>query len=171
MLLFVCTSVFSQENIFYEQVAFDFYQSEILQKFPVKKKLKVYNWFRNFHPNYFVFHAPECLKGIVWKSNDQFQAIKSYEDKQSEFDSSFQVLDFSKIDKRKFKEAKSKDGSYFPKLKISLPFIERKKGDRVFINIYQLDTKLKSTIYLLEFDKNGKIVNWCREQFETIVTR
>jgi hypothetical protein len=64
--------VFSQTEVpFYEQIAFDFYRTEILSVHPVEKKLKVYrNLYSFFNKEYPAFF-PNCLNH-KWAINDSF---------------------------------------------------------------------------------------------------
>lgn len=160
---------FAQENTpFYEQIAFDKYRSEIIDSFPVKKRIKVYKYAFDFQPTLFWFNTPSCLSNIVWKSNDQFQPIKEYIDSQLNIDSNRFELDFSDLDKKQFKIKKFGRGKY-PKLFISPPYRENGYDERIFINIYEKHSERKEVIYHLEFDKSGKIKNWCQSVSESII--
>jgi len=152
---------------FYEQIAFDLYRTEIIHSFPVKKRIKVYKYAFDFQPTLFWFYTPSCLSNIVWKSNDQFQPIKEYTTSQLKIDSNRFELDFSDLDKKKFKIKKFGKGSY-PKLFISPPYKEN-ENERVFINIYEKHSERKEVIYHLEFDKTGVIKNWCQSISESII--
>ena len=161
LFLFISGFGFAQISTpFYEQLAFDLYQAEIIDSFPVKKRIKVYKQALEFHPTLFWFYTPSCLKNIVWKSNDQFQPIKEYTDSQLKIDSNRFELDFSDLDKEQFKIKKFGKGNY-PKLFISPPYKENGNDERIFINIYEKHSEKKEIIYHLEFDKNGLIINWC----------
>ena len=156
------------ETPFYEQIAFDKYRSEIIDSFPVKKRIKVYKYAFDFQPTLFWFYTPSCLSNIIWKSNDQFQPIKEYTDSQLNINSNRFELDFSDLDKKQFKIKKFGKGSY-PKLFISPPYIENGNDDRIFINIYEKHSEKNEFIYHFEFDKNGIIINWCRSKGLTTV--
>ena len=81
LLIFLLTcgiGVAQTEFPFYEQIAFDFYQSKIIDSFPTKKKVKVYPYVIDFHPSGNSFSYPNCL-GITWKGRGQFEKIESYE--------------------------------------------------------------------------------------------
>jgi len=158
---------FTQTNTsFYEQVAFDLYRTEIIDSFPVKKRIKVYKY--SFQPTLFYFFTPSCLTNIVWKSNDQFQPIKEYTESQWNIDSNRFELDFSNLDKKQFKIKKIGRGSY-PKLFISPPYKENKNDERIFVNIYEKHSERKEVIYHIEFNKSGEIINWCQSVSESII--
>lgn len=157
-----------EETPFYEQIAFDKYRSEIIDSFPVKKKVKVYKYVFDFQPTLFWFSTPSCLSNIVRKSNEQFQPIKDYIDSQRNFDSNRFELDLSDLDKKQFKIKKSGRGNY-PKLFISPPYKENGNDERIFVNIYEKHSERKEIIYHLEFDKSGMIQDWCYSISETII--
>ena len=96
---------------FYEQIAFDFYQSTIIDSFPSKKKIKVYPYVMDFHPPRTGFYNPICL-GISWKSKTQFKELESYLETQLNIDSDRFELDFSNLDKKKFKIKRNGNGTY-----------------------------------------------------------
>jgi hypothetical protein len=150
---------------FYEQIAFDFYQSKIIDSFPTKKKVKVYPYVIDFHPSGNVFSNPTCL-GVVWKSNEQFKEMESYVESQHQIDSDRFELDFSNLDKKKFKVKKRGKGSD-PRLYITPPNIEKNGNERIFVNIYET-YESKYVTYYFEFNDKGNIINWCREMNEII---
>ncbi|EAQ41251.1 hypothetical protein [Polaribacter sp. MED152] len=150
---------------FYEQIAFDFYQSKIINSFPTKRKVKVYPYVIDFHPTGNVFSNPTCL-GIVWKSNEQFKEIESYVESQHKIDSDRFELDFSNLNKKKFRIKKRGKGSH-PRLYITPPNIEKNENERIFVNIYET-YESKYVIYHFEFNDKGNIINWCREMNEII---
>ena len=53
---------------FFEQIAFDFYRTEILNKHPVEKKIRVYKELQPYKEN--LFWYPRCLKKIKIKEYD-----------------------------------------------------------------------------------------------------
>ena len=152
---------------FYEQIAFDFYQTKLIDSFPTKRKVKVYPYVLDFHPDYFVFHNPSCL-GIKWKNNKQFEPLAEYIETQMQFDSNRFELDFSNIDKKKFKVKKREKGSY-PRLHITAPHKEIDGTERIFVNIHETHEHLWIS-YHLEFNENGEIIDWCRNYAEIIRT-
>tara|TARA_R110002049_G_scaffold43784_1_gene128721 strand:+ start:1353 stop:1883 length:531 start_codon:yes stop_codon:yes gene_type:complete len=152
---------------FYEQIAFDFYQSKLIDSFPTKKKIKVYQYVYDFQPDYFVFSNPNCL-GIKWKNNEQFQSIESYVESQRKIDSERFELDFSDLDKKKFKIKKRGKGNY-PRLNITAPHKEKNGTDRIFVNIHETHENIYVT-YHIEFNDKGEIIDWCKEMDEIIRT-
>lgn len=171
VILFLLINGFanSQENIpFYEQIAFDKYRSEIIDSFPVKKRVKVYRYASEFHPILFWFYTPRCLSNIVWKSNNQFQPIEEYLDTQWSLNSKLFELNLNGLDKKQFKIKKLGKGNY-PKLFISPPYRENGNDERIFINLYEKHSKKKEVIYHLEFHRSGKIKDWCRSVSEEMI--
>lgn len=152
---------------FYEQIAFDFYQTKIIDSFPTKKKVKVYPYIIDFHPSGKKFSYPNCL-GITWKSREQFEEIESYIKSQYNFDSERFELDFTKLNKKKFKIKKRGKGNY-PRLHITAPHKEKNGTERVFVNIHETHKYIYVT-YHFEFNEKGKIINWCKEMNEIIQT-
>ena len=152
---------------FYEQIAFDFYQSTIIDSFPSKKKIKVYPYVMDFHPSRTRFYNPICL-GISWKSKTQFKELESYLETQLNIDSDRFELDFSNLDKKKFKIKRNGNGTY-PKLQITAPHKEINGTESIFVNIHITNKYLYET-YHIEFNNKGKIINWCRTYDEVIRT-
>ncbi|NKI33479.1 hypothetical protein [Croceivirga thetidis] len=153
---------------FYEQIALDFYRSKLVDSFPTKKKIKVYPYLHDFQANYFVFINPSCL-GINWKNNAQFEPLKEYVESQIRIDSERFELDFSNLDKKKFKVKKRGEGNY-PRLHITAPHKEIRGSERIFVNIYETHQYLYVT-YHLEFDRYGQILDWCRTYDEVVLIR
>lgn len=150
---------------FYEQIAFDFYQSTIIDSFPTKKKVKVYPNVFELRSDYLVFNNPSCL-GLSWKSNDQYSPLKEYVQAQMNYKSKIIELDVSNLDKKKFKVKKRVNRNY-PRLQITAPHIEIDETNRIFVNIYERHEHVRIT-YHLEFNIKGKIINWCRDYSEII---
>jgi len=128
LLLFNLIGLAQTKVPFYEQISFDFYKTEILDSFPVKKKIKVYKYYTSFHPKNRWFETPDCFQDITLKSNDQFKVMEPYLKLQRSFQSNEYELDFSKTDKKQFKIKKYGKGD-FPKLFISPPHHD--KSNRV----------------------------------------
>ncbi|WP_299549950.1 hypothetical protein [Seonamhaeicola sp.] len=162
-----CTIGVSQTKYpFYEQIAFDFYKATIIDSFPSKKKIKVYPYVTDFHLSGYVFSNPRCL-GITWKSNKQFKEIEDYVENQWHIDSDKFELDFSNLDKKKFKIKRSGKGNY-PRLFITAPNKEiNGTSARIFVNIHE-NYEYQNIIYHLEFNENGQIKNWCRTVNEIV---
>ena len=159
-----CGIGFAQKDFpFFEQIAFDFYRTKLVDSFPVKNKIKIFPYVTQFQTS--GISNPTCL-GIIWKSNDQFQKVDSYAKNQYNIDSNRYELDFRNLDKRKFKIKRNGKGN-FPKLYISAPNTEINGTNKIFVDINET-YKNKTVIYHLEFNKNGEIMNWCREVNEII---
>ena len=152
---------------FYEQIAFDFYQSKLIDSFPTKKKVKVYPYVMDFHPSRGNFYRPNCL-GIDWKKSNPFKEIKEYVESQLQIDSDRFELDFSNLDKKKFKVKKRGKGNY-PRLHITAPHKEIDGTERIFVNIHETHEYLYVT-YHLEFNDKGELIDWCRTYDEVIRT-
>ena len=159
LILFKSIAFLAQEKPFYEQLAFDHFSKKIIDSFPVKKKIRVYKYFIDFQPNYF-FESHYANKKI--------KKIESYSKTQFKFESNYSELNFSKIDKRQFK-IKRKVKEKYPRLFISAPHKEIENKNQILVNIYLEETELNKTIYHLEFDKEGRILNWYREKLEIII--
>ncbi|MFC0603051.1 hypothetical protein [Winogradskyella pulchriflava] len=171
ILILKCGIGISQTEFpFYEQIAFDFYESTLIDSFPTKKKVKVYKYATEFHTGVFSLHntftTPNCLNNITWISNDQFKVIESYIENQMQVDSNLFELDFSNLDKTKFKVKKNGKGNY-PKLFITPPNKEENGTERIFVNIYEKHSE-KTVNYHFEFNKTGEIIDWCRTVDEII---
>ncbi|MEE9363423.1 MAG: hypothetical protein V3U92_12570 [Cellulophaga sp.] len=145
---------------FYEQLAFDLYKTKILEAHPVPKKITIYENAFGFHPTLFWNTPPSCFPNVTAKRGVKFKEISAYAKKHWENDSDYFELDFSNLNKKQFKIKKKRKGK-FPKLFISLPFIEQKKSRRIFVTIYE-KYENKEVLYHIEFTKNGDIVDWCR---------
>ena len=150
---------------FYEQIALDFYQSTIIDSFPQNKKVKVYPYVINFHPSTNEFNNPICL-GMIGKRKNEFKELESYVETQIKIDSDRFELDFSNLDKKKFKIKKRGEGNY-PRLKITPPNINIYRKDRVFVNIHITNKCLYETFHI-EFNEKGEIIDWCRSHGEVI---
>lgn len=168
ILFFYCRIGIAQTEFpFYEQIAFNFYQSKLIDSFPTKKKIKVYPYVMNFHPSGNAFSYPNCL-GIIWKGGEQFEKIESYVKSQYNIDSKRFELDFTKLNKKKFKIKKRGKGNY-PRLHITAPHKDKKGTERIFVNIHETHKEIYVTHHF-EFNNQGKIINWCKEMNEIIET-
>ena len=170
LLIFLlnCGIGFAQTDFpFYEQIAFDFYQSKLIDSFPTKKKVKVYPYVMDFHPMGNAFSYPNCL-GITWKGSGQFEKIESYVESQNTIDSNRFELDFTGLNKKKFRIKKRGKGNY-PRLHITAPYKERNGNERIFVNIHETHENIDVT-YHMEFNLKGEIIDWCKEMDEIIRT-
>ncbi|MEO5788082.1 hypothetical protein [Gelidibacter sp.] len=164
ILMLNCGIGFAQKDFpFFEQIAFDFYRTKLLDSFPIQKKIKVFPYVNQFHTS--GISNPICL-GIDWKNNNQFQELDSYTKSQYNIDSNRYELDFRDLDKRKFKIKRNGNGN-FPKLYISPPNTEGIGTDKIYVDINEAH-KNKTVIYHFEFNKKGEIKDWCKEVNEII---
>jgi hypothetical protein len=153
---------------FFEQIAFDLYRSEIIDSFPVKKRIRIFPSFFDFQSTEFSFLTPNCFNKVAWTNPDHIQQIKEYKKNQHSIDSNYKELDFTDLNKKQFKIKKNGKGSY-PKLFISVPHEDVKKPNRILVNIYEKHSKRKTVIYHLLLDKNGDLKEWCRQEFITYI--
>ncbi|KGO93271.1 hypothetical protein [Flavobacterium subsaxonicum] len=152
---------------FYEQLAFDFYRTTVLDSFPVKKKITVFKYILDVHPNYF-FTAPNYVGSLNHKTDAKFVLLKTYAESQYDFDSPMAELNTDSVNKKQFR-VKEKRRNYYPKLLITLPFTEESSPERIFININEEHSETLIIFYSLEFDANGKVVNWCRTEHQIYI--
>ncbi|ESU21146.1 hypothetical protein FSS13T_27350 [Flavobacterium saliperosum S13] len=147
---------------FYEQIAFDFYKDEILKNLPVKKKITVYKSL-NYNAAEEIHYVPSNgLKTKVPQHRDSIKKIDFSRYWKSINANRFE-LNLTNIDKKQFKIKKSNNGS-FPKVFVHYPKIYK---DRVFIIVHQ-KYENSGTYYTIEFDENGKIIDWCKSIYETV---
>ena len=130
----------------FAQIAFDFYQTEIQLKYPVKKRINVWKELRTATSD--PFWHPRCLEGY------KLNGIDSLNEKISDRTN----LDLSNLDKSKFKIKPNGKGNT-PIVFINKPFTI--KGLNIFVNITELK-KDRVNIYHVEIDKNGRILDWCK---------
>ena len=160
-LLFIgLNKSFSQNELpFFEQKAFDFYSNEILKQFPVKKKIFINTYFADFQDTeYQHFVKPECL--LTSTELDSLIKIGLDIYNQFDFDSDKNELDLEKINRNQFRIKKNKTKNY-PRLRISSPHVY---NSNYFVNIHLIN-EFSDTIYHLEFDNNGNVMDWCWHTF------
>ena len=160
-LLFIgLNKSFSQNELpFFEQKAFDFYSNEILKQFPVKKKIYINTYFIDFQDTeYQYFVKPKCL--LISTELDSLIKIELDVYNQFDFDSDKNELNLEKIDRKKFRIKKNKTNNY-PRLRISSPYVY---ASNYFVNIHLIN-EFSDTIYHLEFDNNGNVMDWCWHTF------
>ena len=165
LILFINISSLAQEEPFYEQIAFDFYSTKIIDSFPVRKKIRVYKYFFDFQNSIEInFNVPNCMK-----KNVKFEKIEEYCKEQSKIESKKFEINYSKLNKKKFKIRKSVKEKY-PRLFITAPHrIVDEKEKNIFINIHVEESLFFKSIYHLKLNDKGQILNWCRDFFETII--
>lgn len=167
IILFFLISEFAYtqlETPFFEQIALDLYRSEIIDSFPVKKRIRVFPSFLDFQSTEFSFSTPNCFDKVAWTNPDHIQPIK----KKHSIDSNSNELDLTGLNKKQFKIKKNGKGSY-PKLFISAPHEDVKNPNRILVNIYEKHSKRKTVIYHLLLDKKGGLKEWCRQEFITYI--
>lgn len=128
---------------FWEQIAFDFYRTEILPKSPIKKRIKI-----NKELNSIYYLSADCLKNKI-----------NNEKKLNLVESKYFELNLEKIDKKQFRIVKK-----INKLSNSEVFVEVSEAyefnERIFVVINEFDAS-RGKKYTFEFDKNGNIIDWC----------
>jgi len=162
-LLMICSFGFSQNNLSFEQKAFEFYQDSLLineniqSKIFISKYLIDLSYDENSVGLYFV--PGDCLK---------FKKI----DNQKEIDWVFSddyKLDIDRIDQSKFKIKKRKTQKY-PMLRIYTPFYFIEDKETIYINVLQKLSKFKESYYTIAFDSNKNVKFWCKSEIiKTIV--
>ena len=138
---------FSQsQRPFLEQIAFDFYRTEIQLKYPIKKKIRVWKELKNATDDPYWF--PRCLESFKRNGIDTLnQKI-----------SSRLKLDLSKLGKGQYR-IKSDGKGKRPVVFVNKPFTI--EGMNIIVNITELHKRFVN-IYHIEIDKNGRILDWCK---------
>jgi hypothetical protein len=161
--------VFGQNEIpFFEQIAFDFYKDTIVKMHPSKKRIRIAKYAVDLHPTYYRFQVSKCLTGELLEENTNLQLLSSYVAKQTDFDFYNQLMNYSGIDKKRFRIKNAKTENY-PYLRISRPYYKKKDARKYYVNIIEYH-KEWSIEYFLLMDKDGSIINWCRDK-NIIVTQ
>ncbi len=150
---------------FYEQIAFDFYQSTIIFSFPQEKKVKVYPYVSDFQVSESKFSIVFCEK-LNRKVKEDFKELEGYVESQLKIDSDRFELDLSNLDKKKFKIKRRGKGKY-PILQISPPNIMISEKELIFVNIY-ITNKNSFETYSIQMTRKGKVIDWCRS-FDEII--
>ena len=152
----------------YEQLAFDFYRTTIQDSFPVKKKITVFKYILDAHPD-LIFTVPDKICSLKHKSKQKFEVLKTYAESQYvDFDSMMIELNTDSINKKRFR-VKKRRRNYYPKLLITLPFTQVDNTDRVFVNVHEEFSERLTVIYTLEFDTDLRVVDWCRTEHITYI--
>lgn len=149
----------------YQQIAFDFYRTEIIDSISVKKQINIYKYALNFKTNLSSFYIPSssCMSNKVWKNKDLKQRRKQYIESLIYINPNRFKLDFSDLDETLFKIKRYRKGNY-PKLFIGSPYKEYENDNRVLINIYlERNSDQQDHIYHLVIDQTGKIKDWCKK--------
>ncbi len=170
----ITNGIAQNEMPFYEQIAFEFYQTEILTKNPIDKKLTLFSELKpsiNLDMVKFSFtHNNGIVENPFWypKCNDDFnnEFNKTYKNKYwsnlKNNLSNKNNLDLSKLDQNQFSIKKYGKGK-FPRLYIdqSISILDSKLTI-VNVNLIKRDS---GTIYHIQIDKNGKVTDWCKTEY------
>jgi hypothetical protein len=141
---------FSQsETPFYEQIAFDFYRTEILPENPESKKIKIYKKLLTFPEAKTFFWVPRCITDFEITKTTKLKFNLSKKSK----------LNLVGLNDKIFKIKKYGKGAY-PKLYVSESISN--KQNRIIVNIHIL-YKSSNHNYRIELNKYGKIITWCEE--------
>ena len=135
------------ETPFYEQIALDFYNSEIISKSNLNVKLKISDKLKSIH-----YIDAECLKNKLINEKNITSLKKS---------KVFQGynLNLKNLDKKRFKKVK-KIKNYLKKENYVVVSIAQEFDNRIFVVINEI-VESKGRMYTFEFDLNGKITDWC----------
>lgn len=152
-LLLVFISIYSSfclaqsDEPFYEQIAFEFYCSEILAKSEIDVRLKI-----NGHLNYVNYISADCLKEKI--INEKNFTIKP----KNNFDTLF--LELKNINKKKFKIVK-KININTNKENYLLVSRSLEVENRIFVIINEM-VNVNGRGFTFEFDSAGNIIDWCQ---------
>jgi hypothetical protein len=165
----LCTfsSPIQQREIFYEQIAFDYYSTVIVDSFPIRKKIRINEFVIDVHPSQTHLDIAKCLLPNVAPKNYKLIAIEGYKANQLNIDGDQFKLNLANIDKNKFKIKSNGKGSY-PKVQISLPFYHPLDPNKTLITVYENLSDLRSNRYTLDINIDGEITSWCREERQYI---
>ena len=168
LLAVSATAIAQLKHPVYEQLAFDFYRTTILDSFPVKKKITVFKYILDAHPD-LIFTVPDKICSLKHKSKQKFEVLKTYAESQYfDFASMMIELNTDSINKKQF-SIKKQRRNYYPKLLITLPFTEEDNTDRVFVNVHEELSERLTVIYTLEFNTDLRVVDWCRTEQITYI--
>jgi hypothetical protein len=153
---------------FYDQLAFDFYRTTVLDSFPVKKKITIYRYISDLHFTENCFTMPNCNENSRPIKTSGLGIWKEYDESMNNFDAIMIELNTDSINKKQFR-IKEMVGNYHPKLLIGSPLINESSPERVFLNIREEHSETLTIIYSLEFNTDGKVVNWCRTEHQIFI--
>ena len=152
-LLLVLFSIYStfcvaqSDEPFYEQIAFEFYCSEILEKSEIDVRLKI-----NGNLNRINYINDDCLKEKI--INEKNFTIKP----KTNFDTLF--LELKNINKKKFKIVK-KINTNTNKENYLLVSRSLEVENRIFVIINEM-VNVNGRGFTFEFDSSGNIIDWCQ---------
>jgi hypothetical protein len=150
---------------FYEQLTFDFYQKTILDSFPVKKKITVYKYIIN-NKQYTPVETVLCIKDIPSSKRKTFSVLKAYQQNKTNFPFDDPELNTDSVNKKQFRVKEKKSKGHYPQLFIDPPITEKDNKTRIFVNLNEVHSETLTINYCLEFDADGRIINWCREEIQ-----
>lgn len=152
-LLLVLFSIYSSfctaqsDEPFYEQIAFEFYCSEILEKSDIDVRLKI-----NGNLNYVNYINADCLRvKIINEKNFTFKP-------KNKFDTLF--LELKNLNKKKFKIVK-KINTNTNKENYLLVSRSLEFENRIFVIINEM-VNVNGRGFTFEFDSAGNIIDWCQ---------
>lgn len=151
---------YSQVDVgFIEQLSFDFYKDSILQKHPLKKRIKI--------PLYVLDFYSGLTSENTIRSNNKGKVIEFiYDFKLLDFDDFCVEIKFSSQLKKHFK-IKTSNYRKYPYLSMSLPFKTNDGATQFHITIYEHHSDQKDIEYNLIFDENWNVLNWKRSIIKT----
>lgn len=159
-LLLVFISIYSSfclaqsDEPFYEQIAFEFYCSEILAKSDIDVRLKI-----NGNLNYVNYIDADCLKEKI--INEKNFTIKP----KNNFKNLF--LELKNINKKKFKIVK-KINTNTNKENYLLVSRSLEFENRIFVIINEM-INVNGRGFTFEFDSAGNIIDWCQSSKSVLI--
>jgi len=147
--IFGSVSVFGQsETPFYEQIAFDFYRTEILPSHSPDKKLRVYKEIDRYPMRKDPTWYPQCFEDFK---------VLTKKDRLTDNVSGKKELDMSNLDSGLFKLKKNGKGRY-PKLFVSQSLSLNE--EIILVNVCEI-YKWHGIYYHVKMDANGNVIDWC----------
>ena len=157
----------AQTNLFYEQIAFDYYSTVIIDSFPASKRIRINEFVVDIHPNIAYQDIAKCSLPNINRADYELIVVGKYEANQLDIGGNQFRLDLTGIDNKKFKVKSNGIGNY-PKIKISLPVYHPLDTNTTLVTVYEHLSILKSNIYTLNINEAGEITSWCREERQYI---
>lgn len=133
---------------FYEQIAFDFYNSEIIPKSNFNVKLKIPQHFSSTN-----YVNAECLKNKIVNEKN-ISTLKKSKASQG------YTLTFKNLNKKKFKKVK-KINTDTNKENYILVSQAIEFNNRIFV-IIRDQVNINQREFTFEFDSTGNIIDWCQ---------
>jgi hypothetical protein len=150
-LLHCGIGIAQEEFPFYEQIAFDFYRTNIISKDTVKKRISIYKVIETNKLTENLFWYPRCLE----KFNP-----KEYKDSHHNLSRKKELI-LDDIEKGKFKIKKYGKGKY-PKLFVSQSLLFEQ--NRILVMLTKI-YKWRGELYYVEMNKEGIVTDWCKEEY------